>query len=101
MLKTRPTPRPAIVACSSRIAAVKRQLNDVMPTRPARAAASLIDCASARVIASDCSHSTCAPPATARSAIARCRCGGVAITTISGRARSSMASQLAKTPGTL
>jgi len=49
---------------------VKRQLNDVMPPRPARAAASIIDCASARVIASGFSHSPCAPPANARSAIA-------------------------------
>ncbi len=62
-----PSATVARICC---IAAVNRQLKAVMPIRPARAAASTIACASARVIASGFSQSTWAPAAKAWSAIA-------------------------------
>jgi len=98
--KTRPSAPSVTREWSSCIAAAKRQLKHVIPTRPARRAASIIASASARVIASGFSQSTWAPDARARTAIARCRWGGVAMTTSSGFARSSISSQRSKTCGT-
>jgi hypothetical protein len=82
------------------IAAGKRQLKAVIATRPALAAASTMARASTASMASGFSQSTCAPPAKAWRAIALCRTGGAAITTMAGRARSSISSQRVKTWGT-
>ena len=82
------------------IAAGKRQLKAVIATRPAREAASVMARASAASIASGFSHRTWAPAAKASRAMALCSAGGAAITTMAGRARSSMSCQRVKTCGT-
>ena len=75
------------------IATGKRQLKPVMPMRFARATSATIASASSRDVASGFSQRTCAPAAAAACAIGRCRCGGVAITTIAGRSEAIICSQ--------
>ena len=82
------------------MAAGNRQLNPVIPIRPLWFASRTIARPSSALIASGFSHSTCAPRANAAVAMGRCEDGGVAITTMSGRAFSSISSQRVKTPGT-
>src|SRR2546423_1449366 len=76
------------------MAAGNRQLKLVMPTRPARRAASAMAWPSAAVMASGFSQSTWAPPSSARSVIASCRWRRLAVRSKNGVAappwRSSM-----------